>query len=230
MAKQSEDQSVTGSPETVFGIKLSEANVYQKIAAAKMEIGAIAKKDDNPFFKSKYFDINSLLHHCEPILFKYRLFALQPIIGGQVVSRIINIDNTSEIDETSWTIPPTIMDPQKVGSAITYFRRYLLQAQLGLQAEDDDGNKAAAPPRQPAKQAPAAQAPAKQPAAAKPNPKAEEAIAKCVKAIGEAKNAKELGEVWKKVPEKLQKLDKITRAAAAKKASLTPKKDATPVT
>ena len=35
---------------------------------------------------------------------------------------------------------PNIQDPQKLGSAITYYRRYTLQSLLGLQAEDDDGN------------------------------------------------------------------------------------------
>jgi hypothetical protein len=35
------------------------------------------------------------------------------------------------------------LHPQKLGSAITYYRRYTLQSLLGLQAEDD-GNKASA--------------------------------------------------------------------------------------
>ena len=35
---------------------------------------------------------------------------------------------------------PTIQDPQKLGSAITYFRRYTLQSLLSLQAIDDDAN------------------------------------------------------------------------------------------
>jgi hypothetical protein len=33
-------------------------------------------------------------------------------------------------------------DPQKLGSAVTYYRRYTLQSLLGLQAEDDDANSA----------------------------------------------------------------------------------------
>jgi len=37
------------------------------------------------------------------------------------------------------------MDPQKIGSAITFYRRYTLQSLLGLQSEDDDGNKAIPP-------------------------------------------------------------------------------------
>jgi len=34
-----------------------------------------------------------------------------------------------------------IKDPQKIGSEVTYFRRYTLQSLLSIQAEDDDGNK-----------------------------------------------------------------------------------------
>ena len=37
---------------------------------------------------------------------------------------------------------PDIQDPQKLGSCITYYRRYTLASLLGLQAEDDDGNAA----------------------------------------------------------------------------------------
>jgi hypothetical protein len=33
-------------------------------------------------------------------------------------------------------------DPQKLGSAITYAKRYALQALFALPSEDDDGNKA----------------------------------------------------------------------------------------
>ena len=39
--------------------------LYKKLAAVKNEIGAISKDSTNPFFKSKYFDINGLLNHVE---------------------------------------------------------------------------------------------------------------------------------------------------------------------
>jgi hypothetical protein len=35
---------------------------------------------------------------------------------------------------------PEIADPQKMGSAVTYYRRYMLQSLLLLRAVDDDGN------------------------------------------------------------------------------------------
>lgn len=119
-------------------------SIYKKLFEAKKEIGKISKDSTNPFFKSKYFDINGLLEHVEPILQKHELLLLQPIKDGKVVTIIqdIEIENkTSSGNFVSSEITlPNIQDPQKLGSAITYFRRYTLQSLLGLQAEDDDGN------------------------------------------------------------------------------------------
>lgn len=122
-------------------------NIYQKLFNAKKEIGAISKDSTNPFFKSKYFDVNQLLQHVEPILDKHSLLLLQPLGNGGVSSIIYDIDSKDIIE--SFMMLPNIQDPQKLGSAITYFRRYTLQSLLGLQAEDDDGNKAAKPANKP---------------------------------------------------------------------------------
>tara|TARA_R110000737_G_scaffold27402_1_gene46101 strand:- start:188 stop:685 length:498 start_codon:yes stop_codon:yes gene_type:complete len=115
-------------------------NLYTKLSEVKKEIGAISKDSTNPFFKSKYFDINGLLKHTEPLLQKNGLLLLQPIIKGEVFSEIIDIESGESV--TSSIPLPEINDPQKLGSAITYFRRYTLQSLLGLQAEDDDANAA----------------------------------------------------------------------------------------
>jgi len=115
-------------------------SIYKKLFEAKKEIGKISKDSTNPFFKSKYFDINSLLEHVEPILQKHGLLLLQPIIDGCVITKIIDIEDESFIDSVMQL--PNIQDPQKNGSAITYFRRYTCQSLLGLQAEDDDANAA----------------------------------------------------------------------------------------
>ena len=117
-----------------------EKNIYQKLAAAKAEIGAISKDSTNPFFKSKYFDINNLLAHVEPILQKNGLICLQPIIDGSVVTQIIDID-TEQTIESSIALTDE-RDPQKLGSQISYFRRYTLSSLLAIQAEDDDANSA----------------------------------------------------------------------------------------
>lgn len=121
-------------------------SLYKKILNAKKKMGAITKDSKNPFFKSKYFDINKLLLEVEPILQDEGLLLLQPISDGKVKSIVIDTESgekeSSEIDLGSFS------DPQKMGSAITYYRRYTLQSLLGLQAEDDDGNKASKPDKE----------------------------------------------------------------------------------
>lgn len=112
-------------------------SIYNKLYKVQREIGAISKDSTNPFYKSKYFDINSLIKQVTPILEKHKLLLLQPIKDGEQYSIIFDLDGGSV--ESSLKLP-TDLDAQKIGSAITYYRRYTLQSLLGLQAEDDDGN------------------------------------------------------------------------------------------
>jgi len=120
--------------------------LLKALANVKKEVGTLSKTETNPFFKSKYFDINSLIQQIEPLLEKNGLLLLQPIENNKVKSVIYEVESgnfvSSEIEL------PNLTDPQKLGSAITYYRRYTLQSLLGLQAEDDDGNKASAPTKQ----------------------------------------------------------------------------------
>ena len=113
----------------------------------KKEVGTLSKTELNPFYKSKYFDINSLIEQVEPLLEKNGLLLLQPIVNNEVKSIIYHCESgdcvESSIQLTQFS------DPQKLGSAITYYRRYTLQSLLGLQAEDDDGNRAVTPTKAP---------------------------------------------------------------------------------
>jgi hypothetical protein len=114
--------------------------IFTKIDKIKKKVGKISKDSENPFYKSKYFDINSLLEHLEPLLQEEGLLLLQPIRENQVVSEIIDIESNEGIS-SSMTLPE-LTDPQKMGSAVTYYRRYTLASLLALQSEDDDGNLA----------------------------------------------------------------------------------------
>lgn len=113
--------------------------MYKKLEQVKKELEAISKDSTNPFFKSAYFDINQLLKHVEPIIQKHGLVLTQPIKEGVLASEIH--DTESDAFVYSELELPKFDDPQKLGSCITYYRRYTLQSLLALQAEDDDGNK-----------------------------------------------------------------------------------------
>ena len=117
-----------------------ETSINEKLFNLQQEIGTISKDANNPFYKSKYFDINSLIKQLQPLLKKHRLLLLQPIEEDMVYTKLICIDGTGGV--ISALKLPELNDPQKLGSAITYYRRYTLASLLALQAEDDDGNSA----------------------------------------------------------------------------------------
>ena len=118
------------------------SGLYPKLHAAKQKIGKVVKNANNPHFKKSYADINALVESVEPILLEHGLLLLQPIENGVVRTLIIDIE-TGETAFSDMRLPE-IQDPQKIGSAVTYYRRYTLQSLLSLQAEDDDANSASA--------------------------------------------------------------------------------------
>lgn len=107
----------------------------------------IFKNADNPYFKSKYADLNEILSVISEPCKKAGLTIIQeaPLINGiiTVVTRIVHV--SGEWIETETGVPADKQgkfDAQTAGSAITYGRRYALNALFNLSAEDDDGNKA----------------------------------------------------------------------------------------
>jgi len=116
-----------------------------KILKIQSEIGVLSKTETNPFFKSKYMDINGLLAQLLPLLSKYQICVTQPLqnIEGKPALKTLVCDVETGKEIMQGTIPlPDLQDPQKMGSAITYYRRYALQSLFLLQAADDDGEKA----------------------------------------------------------------------------------------
>ena len=128
---------------TIVLINITEKNKMDKILKIQSEIGVLVKTETNPFFKSKYMDINGLLEQLLPLLEKHGLTVIQPFseVGGRPALDTKVYDGDKQVVFS--TIPlPDIQDPQKMGSAITYYRRYALQSLFLLRAEDDDANTA----------------------------------------------------------------------------------------
>lgn len=119
-----------------------------KLLEFQKKVGAITKDETNPFFKSKYFDINGLIKDIKPVLDELGLVLVQPIkvAEGKNVLFTVLYDGGANLLESSMILPDNI-DPQKMGSAITYYRRYAIQSMLLLQAEDDDANTVSQPPK-----------------------------------------------------------------------------------
>jgi hypothetical protein len=121
--------------------EVTKVPLWTKIHKAKMSIGKVVKNSTNPHFKKSYADINALLETVEPILHENGLLLLQPIHDKILSTQIIDIESGEMIE--SWLTLPDNIDPQKMISATTYYRRATLQSLLSLQAVDDDGNSVA---------------------------------------------------------------------------------------
>ncbi len=113
----------------------------KRILEVKKQIGTLSKNSKNPFFKSAYLDLNDLLNNVEPLLHDKGLILIQPILDNKVYSKIIDCENNNELLSSCIELP-NISDPQKLGSAITYYRRYTLKSLLAISEGDDDANLA----------------------------------------------------------------------------------------
>jgi len=120
----------------------------KKLLKVQQEIGTLSKNAKNPFFKSQYLDLSTILKHVTPLLNAEGLILIQPLELDKVGTVIIDAESGTTIAESHLTLPQ-IADPQKLGSAITYFRRYTLKSLLAIAEEDDDGNKASKPVSKP---------------------------------------------------------------------------------
>lgn len=119
-----------------------------KIQRIQQKIGKMKK--DTAGYNYKYFDINQLLEKLTPLLHEEGLTLIQPLtnIEGKpaIETRIYyrGVDKELETETyqlLSFVMPlPDLTDPQKMGSAITYYRRYSLQSLFALESEDDDAS------------------------------------------------------------------------------------------
>ncbi len=107
-----------------------------------------AKKDaKNPFFKSSYADLASIVDVIRPVLTANGLAVTQLVLPDENCATLetLLIHKSGEWIKSTIKLKPTRNDPQGMGSAITYARRYALSAIVCIATEeDDDGNKASA--------------------------------------------------------------------------------------
>lgn len=115
------------------------------LAKAQGQMEAAKKSSANPFFKSKYADLAAVI---DAVRKPFSDNGLSYVQGTEiddtdaiiVVTRLMHA--SGQWIESRLKMKPVKADPQGIGSAITYARRYALQSIAGVPAEDDDGNAA----------------------------------------------------------------------------------------
>ena len=125
-------------------------NVIEALSLFQSEANAAVKSNKNPFFKSTYASLEDVIaaanegakyglaftqvldfekpEGSDPIMY-LKTSLLHKASDTAITSRYLVVPKNSRYD-----------DSQALGSAITYAKRYSLQAIYGLPSEDDDGN------------------------------------------------------------------------------------------
>jgi len=116
------------------------------LAAAQASLNAAKKDKVNPHFKSQYATLQSVWDSAREVLAPNGLSVIQTF--EKTDGKLMDIRTTLLHKSGQWmagvlSLAPQQANPQGIGSAITYGRRYALAAILGIVAdEDDDGNQA----------------------------------------------------------------------------------------
>jgi hypothetical protein len=131
---------------------MEKSETITNIAKALMDFNAkvtkISKDAKNPFFKSNYASLSNIQDAIAKPLSESGLVYSQMPTGVNGLTTILIHAESGEYFMDSYIMPVSKQnDPQAVGSAITYAKRYALAGILGLNIDDDDdGNKAAEKP------------------------------------------------------------------------------------
>jgi len=122
--------------------------IAKALGLFQIKMQPLKKDATNPFFKSKYVTLNNILENIEEPLRECGLVFTQFPDGDCLTTILIHIE-TGEYFQACYQLHPVKQDPQAIGSAITYARRYALGAILALNIDtDDDGNSASQKPTQ----------------------------------------------------------------------------------
>lgn len=131
-------------------MRSEQINELAKALNAVQSVLEGAKKDStNPFFKSKYADLESVWEAARPLLAPNGLSVAQTMgylygDGAPPTTTLITTLMHNSGQYISGEMPLVLKqhDPQGQGSAITYARRYCLAAILGIHQTDDDAEDA----------------------------------------------------------------------------------------
>ena len=126
----------------------SIANLAKALSIVQGKLTYAKKDSENPFFKSKYADLESVWDACRDLLSANGLAVVQlpgEYFEGTMALTTIITHSSGEWISQQMSLPVTKPDAQGAGSALTYMRRYALAAAIGVVQADDDGNAASVP-------------------------------------------------------------------------------------
>lgn len=194
-------EAITHAPPITFTGDV--APFAKAFVAAQKATEAVKKAATNPHFKSRYADLAEVVEAVVPALNANGIGVIQsPSFDGELVGvTTVLIHESGAMAQATLRLRPNKPDPQQVGSAITYARRYALLAMTGAAPEDDDGNSASQPNSKPQTQR---REETKQPTI-------QEQVDASIRAVKNAKTTGEVDGLYKRSTEFRASLDKVER-------------------
>ena len=120
------------------------ATLYTALSKAQGEMEMALKQSTNPYFRSRYADFASVIKASREHLTKHGLCVIQRILtkgDKMVLNTMLAHSSGASIDSEMFINPPK-SDIQSIGSYITYIKRYMYAAIVGIATTDDDGESA----------------------------------------------------------------------------------------
>lgn len=123
----------------------SIAKLADALAKAQAEITSASKDRENPHFRSRYATLASVQDACRGPLTKNGLAVMQLVSseGPKVTVETLLTHSSGEWISSRLTLTAAQANPQAIGSAVTYARRYGLSAMVGVAPDDDDDGESA---------------------------------------------------------------------------------------
>lgn len=112
-------------------------NITKKLFEIQKLGLTFTKNAENPFFHSKYLDLDKLNKGLMPTLNTKGMLLLHRTSDKCVVTEIIDVESGESISSL-FPIPESIIDPQKMGSVITYAKRYNIGQLFNIITDKDD--------------------------------------------------------------------------------------------
>lgn len=135
------------APPPIMAMSENIEALAKALPQAQAAMGDVFKNANNPAFRSKYADLAAVVEAVLPALNANGFTLLQPSAfdGERVTVGTMLLHESGQWVRCDLSIPLGKRDAHGIGSAVTYGRRYGLQAMSGVAPEDDDGNAAARP-------------------------------------------------------------------------------------
>lgn len=121
------------------------SEIAKAMCLAQPKLRVAIKDSNNPFFKSKYADLQNVWTACKEAIHTCGLSVVQlpTHIDGEPALETVLLHTSGQWVSGVYPLSPAKKDPQGVGAAITYARRYALAAVVGVVYDDDDDGETA---------------------------------------------------------------------------------------